>query len=383
MKNFSRALRLIFRYKWTLIASCFTAITVAILWTSNIGGIYPLIGLVTENRTLQQWVDSDIDKAQKEIVDFDADIARFQRDLAANNPPPTPEHQRQLQHDLDSTQRRRDAAQRDVNRSRWLKPYVDRYMPHDAYQTLIVIVAFIAAGYVLKNFFLVLDSLLVDRLSNLATLDLRKKFYRRTLRMDLSSFGEARVSELMSRFTYDIDCIGGGIETVLGRAIREPLKMLTCLAAAAWVNWRLLFLSLIIAPPAAYMIRRVAKLLKKANRKALEEMSFLYNILSESFGGIKVVKAFTMEPFERLRFHRNSKEFYRKAMKIARFDALCAPADRTGRHHHDLPDHPGRHVFGDEPKHALVRHQHVRSPPYPRTIVSLLRLSGRLDRSCP
>ena len=43
--------------------------------------------------------------------------------------------------------------------------------------------------------------------------------------MDLSSFGEARVSELMSRFTYDVDSINQGIQTVIGRAIREPLKM--------------------------------------------------------------------------------------------------------------------------------------------------------------
>ena len=42
--------------------------------------------------------------------------------------------------------------------------------------------------------------------------------------MDLSSFGEARVSELMSRFTYDVDSINQGIQTVIGRAIREPLE---------------------------------------------------------------------------------------------------------------------------------------------------------------
>jgi ATP-binding cassette subfamily B protein/subfamily B ATP-binding cassette protein MsbA len=83
--------------------------------------------------------------------------------------------------------------------------------------------------------------------------------------------------------------------------------------------------SLIIAPIAGYLITRLAKTLKRANRKALEEMSGLYGILNETFGGIKVVKAFTMERHERLRFHRNSKAFYRKAMKISRFDSLVHP----------------------------------------------------------
>jgi hypothetical protein len=43
MKNFLRILRLILRYKGTLVASAFTAIMVAILWSANIGGIYPLM----------------------------------------------------------------------------------------------------------------------------------------------------------------------------------------------------------------------------------------------------------------------------------------------------------------------------------------------------
>ena len=32
MKNFFRVLRLVLRYKWTLVASTFTAIMVALLW---------------------------------------------------------------------------------------------------------------------------------------------------------------------------------------------------------------------------------------------------------------------------------------------------------------------------------------------------------------
>ena len=143
--------------------------------------------------------------------------------------------------------------------------------------------------------------------------------------MDIGSFSEARLSELMSRFTNDISAVNNGIQTVIGKAVREPLKMITCLVIAALVCWRLLVISLLIAPIAGYLIRRLSKTLKCANYKALEETSTLYNILSETFGGIKVVKAFTMERHERLRFHRNSKAFYRKMMKISWLDALIHP----------------------------------------------------------
>ncbi len=321
MNNFYRALRLIFRYKWTLAASSFTAIMVALLWGANIGGAYPVIGIITNNQSLQQWVDASIDTSQKKIADLQSQAVQLETDLAAA----APAEKQAIDKQLHAVRSRQTAEQRHLSHCEFFKPYVDKYLPHDPYQTLFVIMMVISAGYILKNIFMVCDSILVDRLSNLATLDLRKKFYRRTLRMDLNSFGEARVSELMTRFTYDVDTINGGIQTVIGKAFREPLKMIGCLVGAAFICWRLLLISILLAPVAGYLINRLAKTLKRANRRALEEMSSLYRILSESFSGIKVVKAFTMEPYERRRFHQNSKQFFRKAMRISRFDALVSP----------------------------------------------------------
>jgi ATP-binding cassette, subfamily B, bacterial MsbA len=321
MHNFLRTLRLVLRYKTTLALSTFTAIMVAVLWGFNIGGAYPIIAIITENKSVQQWLADDIKNSDVKIADFETQIDALKAKAAAANPQEKPAIESELQAKRNMLQVEQDHKAR-IER---YQPYAEKYLPHDPYQTVFVIMMVISLGYILKNIFLVMDCILVDRLANLATLDLRKKFYRRTLRMDLSSFGEARVSELMSRFTYDVDSIGQGVQTVIGRAIREPLKMAACLGMAAWLNWRLLLVSLLIAPVAGYLISRLAKTLKRANRKALEEMSGLYNILSETLGGIKVVKAFTMERHERLRFHRNSKEFYRKAKKISRFDALIHP----------------------------------------------------------
>ena len=50
-------------------------------------------------------------------------------------------------------------------------------------------------------------------------------------------------------------------------------------------------------------------MLKRANRRAMEEMAQLYNTLEETFRGIKIVKAFTNEPQERKRFHVRSKAY--------------------------------------------------------------------------
>ncbi len=321
MDNFARVVRLALRYYWTVAASGVCALVVACLWGGNIGFLYPLVEVVGNNQSLGQWVDKSIATAQHSIAEHTAIERQVSEQLATA----APDEVRALRHQLTSAQMRREAASQDLARSEWLKPWIDQYLPTDPFRTLAVVVAFLLLGTLIKDVFLTLGLFLVDRVAKLAVFDLRNQFYRRTLRLDLASFNERGTSDLLSRFTHDLENITDGIQTLLGRAVREPLKMISCLVVAAYISWQLLLLSMIVAPLAGLLIGVLAKTLRRANRKALEQMSSLYSILAESFSLIKVVKAFTMERHERRRFHQVSKQCYRKALRIALVDALINP----------------------------------------------------------
>jgi ATP-binding cassette subfamily B protein/subfamily B ATP-binding cassette protein MsbA len=58
----------------------------------------------------------------------------------------------------------------------------------------------------------------------------------------------------------------------------------------------------------------------------MEENAQLMGVLSEAFNGMQTVKAFTMEKYERGRFHKVSKACLRKAMKITFYNSLSKPA---------------------------------------------------------
>ena len=55
----------------------------------------------------------------------------------------------------------------------------------------------------------------------------------------------------------------------------------------------------------------------------------IYETLSETLGGIKLIKAFTMEPAERNKFEKSAKEYYRRQMRIAIYNALVSPVVET------------------------------------------------------
>ncbi len=82
---------------------------------------------------------------------------------------------------------------------------------------------------------------------------------------------------------------------------------------------------MVIAPLAGYLVGWLAKALKRANRRAMEEMALIYTTLEETFRSIKIVKAFTNERYQRRQFHENSKRYFQKSMRIARYDALTHP----------------------------------------------------------
>jgi len=321
MSNFGRVLRLALRLRFTFAGIVICALVVAFLWGANIGTIYPVVKVVLYGESLQEWVRREIDEAEATVAELRGEIERFD-DEASAAPPGLA---RQIDVKIAGHEARIAAEQKAAGAYRRLRPWVDRYLPESPFATLVLITGLLLAGTVVKLLFLISNHVLVARLVNRATFALRKLFYRRTLRMDLAAFNDSGTADLMSRFTHDVQHLSAGLALLFGKIIREPLKMTACLIGAAWICGRLLLLSLLVAPVAALLVRWLAKTIKRANRRAMEEMANIYSTLEETFRGIKIVKAFCNEPRERKRFHDRSKQYYRKAMRIARYDALTHP----------------------------------------------------------
>ncbi|HVA47500.1 MAG TPA: ABC transporter ATP-binding protein [Pirellulales bacterium] len=322
MNNFGRALRLALRYPLTLAASVACAFVVAVLWGGNISTVYPLVEVTTKGRSLQQWADESVVQSEKKASELRAEAAK----LAAEIPATAADQRDGLEKTRQRLLRQAELEDHDAARYRWVNQHLlQPLFPQDPFLTLMLVVGALLAGTIVKSLFFVAQQILVARLAQRVVFNLRKEFYRRTLRMDLATFTSEGTSELMSRFTFDMESLSSGLNDFFGKLIREPLKMITCLVGAACVCWQLLLLSLVVAPLSALLIRWLAKTLKRANRKAMEEMSQIYNILEETFQGVKVVKAFTMERSERWRFHQVSKKYLKKAMRIARYDSLTRP----------------------------------------------------------
>ncbi len=327
MSNFARVIRLALRHRLTVLASVLCSVGVAILWAGNIAAIMPLVDGVMREKTIPDLCRDEIAKEQKRL-DRLAEMAEFYNQHIADVGVDK-ERERELRRKLAIINEERAQTPYMVMFCKFVLDNLGDSLPITPFGTLVLICIGLAVSTALKSGIRIAGLFFMARLGHITSFELRKDFYRRTLGLDMGTFSKSSTGDMMNRFTTDIGAIAFGTNILFGMAILEPMKMIACLIGAAFISWQLLLLTALFAPLAAFTIHWLAKSLKRANRKALQELSSLYEHLEETFSSIKVIKAFTMESRERSRFHQASKQYYHRSMRIAFYDSLVSPVTET------------------------------------------------------
>jgi subfamily B ATP-binding cassette protein MsbA len=329
MKNLLRALRCAWPYRRRLLGSVLCALLAAACWSLPFTAIYPVLKIIGSRQNLQSWVEGEIQRAEREVAVWEQHIEELKkREERLRHLPDSRAVERQrrsLSGDLARAESKLEVARRDLYRARFLKEWIDRLFPNDPFQTLIVLMGLVLAGVAIKGFFEFWQESLVGSVVNLALFDLRNRFFRNVLHLDVASFSEQGTHELMARFTNDMETLATGLKTLFGRLVAEPLKALACVLVACYISWQLTLLFLVLVPIALFVLTRVGRLMRKATRRLLERMSAIYKLLQETFLGIRLVKAFSREAYERRRFYAATRDYYHKAMWVVNLDALAGP----------------------------------------------------------
>lgn len=154
---------------------------------------------------------------------------------------------------------------------------------------------------------------------------LRRQMYRKALRLPVSYFARQGTSDLMSRFTQDSQDIYRGLTFVFAQTIREPLKAAGVFVLAVWMAPRVVLLAAIVAPAGAFLIRYFGKRVRKATRRLLQGYARMLGSLEGALVGIRVVKGYTMERFERRHLMGVDWGMLRQQLRIEVIEAASSP----------------------------------------------------------
>ncbi|WP_145094277.1 ABC transporter ATP-binding protein [Anatilimnocola aggregata] len=327
MKNFLRVLHLTLRRRMVFALTMFCSLVVALLWGANLGLVKPIVDITFSGQSPHSWADAQVLEAAEEVAKLEKKVADAQVELPQL--PAAEQGPRRLQLQRDEVAL--GSARLGLTQAEAYHPWIVRYLPDSSFWALALLVGILCLATVIKDGFLAVNIYLVENLAQVSVVELRSQMMRTVLNREIDAFGNTGTSGLLSRFTADMSHVSAALSAVIGRVLLEPFKMIACLIGAAFICWRLLILSLIVAPLAGYLAIKLAQSLKRANRRAMEELSQLYGRISETLSGIQAVKAFGMEHHERQRFHERNKQFFFKSMRIAVYNASArTSAELTG-----------------------------------------------------
>ncbi|HPR65420.1 MAG TPA: ABC transporter transmembrane domain-containing protein [Thermoanaerobaculia bacterium] len=182
---------------------------------------------------------------------------------------------------------------------------------------------------IFNNFFMFLShySFAVVGLSMVQ--DIRKFLYRRLTYMPLRFFSLSSTGELVSRIISDVLFIESAMAERLGDIVQESIKLLGLLLLIVSINMKLSAFALIIAPLTLYPIIRFSRSLRKSSRRSQEEMARMAGLLTETFQGSLIVKAFNAENHENNRFLLTADRHLHANLRARLVQSISAPVIET------------------------------------------------------
>jgi len=189
-----------------------------------------------------------------------------------------------------------------------------------AYLCILIIIVFI-----LKNLFSYLQTWFMSFVEQGIIRDIRLQLYTHFHKLSLGYFTEEKKGILISRIINDVQIIKDSMIAVINSIFRDPPIIIIFSAVLFIFNWKLTLLVFALLPVTGFILVKIGDSLKKRSIQSQERIADITSILDETFGAMRIVKAFGMENYEIERFREEEKKYFRLLTSLVRRRALSSP----------------------------------------------------------
>ncbi len=158
---------------------------------------------------------------------------------------------------------------------------------------------------------------------------LRNNLYSHFLTLPMAYFNSQRTGALASRITSDVQVLQDSIPNVVGGGITSTLTTLSLVGVLIYLDWKLALMALVFFPFALFPIYRFGRRIRRASGAGQQYLADLNSQVHETLAGIRVVKAFGMESYEKNKFGKTNEQFMTTAMKSIQAFAASSPIVET------------------------------------------------------
>lgn len=156
--------------------------------------------------------------------------------------------------------------------------------------------------------------------------DLRMAIVNHLQSMSLSFFNVRKTGDLMSHVTSDATLVHGVVTQTIIQVLGQVLTLVGGITIIFLMNWRLAFLTLVVAPPIGIIGQYLGRRIRDISRAAQDAQGEAVGVLQEALAEVRVVQAFTREDYEAKRFHEKLLVMFQKSIDRSRIGAIMFPA---------------------------------------------------------
>jgi len=146
--------------------------------------------------------------------------------------------------------------------------------------------------------------------------DVRGDVFAHVLRLPCGFYDLHPSGMLLSKMLFDVEQIANAVNNAIFVIIRDGLTVLALFGLMLYLNWKLAFIFVVLAPVSALLIRVMSRRFRKTAHRIQASMSEISQVTQEATEGQRVVKAFGAQGHEIAAFaaanERNRGEIMRK-----------------------------------------------------------------------
>ncbi|MCI5760701.1 MAG: ABC transporter ATP-binding protein/permease [Eubacterium sp.] len=142
------------------------------------------------------------------------------------------------------------------------------------------------------------------------------KNLRQDIYFNIQSFSFADVdrfstSSLVTRMTTDVTNVQTAFQMVIRGAVRTPLMIIFSIVMSLTINVRMALIFIAVIPFLALVLFGIVLYIHPVFVRIFKKYDAMNNSVQENVGGIRVVKSFVREDYEKEKFHKRSEDVCR------------------------------------------------------------------------
>lgn len=157
------------------------------------------------------------------------------------------------------------------------------------------------------------------RVSERAMSDVRREVFSKIITLPIVFLEQRRVGELTSRITSDVTQLQDVLSFTIAEFFRQMATLIVGVVLISYTSWKLTLFMLATFPLLVISAMFFGKYIRKLSKKAQDELANANVIVEETLQSVQVVKAFTNESLEVLRYQTALGRVVSNSLKAATF----------------------------------------------------------------